>query len=183
MILLSLTVAVGLAMDCLSVALGAGACDVKGLSGGLRLASSFGLSQSLMLLAGYLGGLILSELLPDVDHWAAFIMLFAVGIHMMYESARDRDVSTPFLTMPIIVSLSLATSLDALMAGISIPVLGINAVGTSILAGGAAFVFTLAGYWLGRRIGRVAGRWAGVLGGAILIGLGGKILLEHLAYL
>jgi len=121
-----------------------------------------------------------SGYLPDVDHWIAFFILCAAGIHMVYGSLRGSHGYILELGLLLLISLSVATSIDALMVGVSAPFIGIEPVQASIYAGLAAFLFTLAGHWLGSRISRITGRWAGALGGAVLITLGTKILIEHL---
>lgn len=123
----------------------------------------------------------MAESLPDVDHWVAFFMLGMAGLHMVIGSIRERHGYVLELGLLILLSLSIATSIDALIVGVSAPFIGINPLTASIYAGAAAFILTLTGHWLGSKIGRLAGRWAGVLGGAVLIILGAKILIEHLS--
>jgi len=181
MSIITFVIALSLALDCFSAALGVGTCGgLRRLSSELRMASSFGFFQSAMLAAGWVGGSLLAELLPDVDHWIAFFILCAAGIHMVYGSLRKRHGYIIELGFLLLLSLSIATSIDALIVGVSAPFIGIEPVQASIYAGLAAFLFTLAGHWLGSRISRITGRWAGALGGAVLITLGTKILIEHL---
>jgi len=85
--LLSILIAISLALDCFSSALGVGTCGgLRRTSSSLRMSSSFGFFQSAMLAAGGVGSSLLAELLPGVDHWIAFFILCVAGIHMVYGS-------------------------------------------------------------------------------------------------
>ncbi|MEM2004293.1 MAG: manganese efflux pump [Nitrososphaerota archaeon] len=181
MSLLSLLIALGLAMDCFSAAVGLSVfCRRSDYSSGFRVASSFGFFQSAMLVVGWVGGGVLADFVSEVDHWVAFIMLSVAGLHMIFESGRFMEGQVFVLSFSMLLWLSVATSIDALAVGIGVPFMGIDVLQVSVYAGVSAFVFTLAGHWLGARIGRLAGRWAEAMGGAMLILLGIKILLDHL---
>jgi putative Mn2+ efflux pump MntP len=181
MSIITIVIALSLALDCFSAALGLGTCGgLRRSSLGLRMASSFGFFQSAMLAVGWAGGSLLAEFLPDVDHWIAFFVLCVAGIHMVYGSLRESHGYILELGLLLLISLSVATSIDALMVGVGAPFIGINPLQASIYAGLTAFILTLAGHWLGTKVGRITGRWAGAIGGAVLITLGTKILIEHL---
>lgn len=168
-------------MDCFSAALGLSACGRRfDSSFGFRMASSFGFFQSMMLFVGWVGGGVLAGFLPEVDHWVAFIMLSIAGLHMIIESVRSSDGRVFILSLTLLLLLSIATSIDALTVGIGVPFMGLDVFQVSIFAGLAAFIFTLAGHWLGARVGRLTGRWAEAIGGAILFLLGIKILVDHI---
>lgn len=81
-----------------------------------------------------------------------------------------------------LVGLSLATSIDALAVGISFAFLNMSMLLPTIVIAGVTFVFSIAGLWVGRQFGRHIHNYAEVLGGVILIGLGIKILLEHIYF-
>jgi putative Mn2+ efflux pump MntP len=179
-------IAVALAMDCFAVTLGL-ACGARGLTmrQALRMAAYFGAFQMVMPLAGWLAGAKLLGLIQGFDHWLAFGLLALIGGRMIYESfgmTEAEKAGRPDQTQGRrLLLLALATSVDALAVG-----LGLGVVGTAILypaavIGVTSFVLTVAGAKLGPVAGRLAGRWAEILGGLILIGIGVKILAEHLA--
>jgi putative Mn2+ efflux pump MntP len=178
-----LLIALGLSADCFAVALG-GSLARKGHSRlrVLRTAVAFGLFQALMPVLGWLVGQTVVELIADYDHWVAFGLLAIVGGHMLWESFRHREDRKPIdITKgwPLLI-LSLATSIDALAVGLTFPFLGVNVAIASPTIGVVAFAATIVGFRLGRKVGELVGRWAGAIGGLILIAIGLRILLAHL---
>ncbi|MGD9394403.1 MAG: manganese efflux pump MntP family protein, partial [Dehalococcoidia bacterium] len=118
----------------------------------------------------------------DYDHWVAFGLLAIVGGHMLWESFRhreDRKATDITRGWPLIV-LSLATSIDALAVGLTFPFIDVNIWLASPTIGLVAFAATVVGFLLGRRVGKLAGRWASAVGGLLLIAIGFRILLTHL---
>ena len=179
-----LGIAVGLAMDAFAVAIGIGLnAQEVGLRKTLRLAWHFGLFQALMPIVGWLAGLSVERWISGVDHWVAFGLLAAIGGHMIYEALHGdeeaRASRDPTRGVSLIV-LSVATSIDALAVGLSLALLGVEIWWPAAVIGVVAFVFTAAGLHLGRRFGSLLGRRMEVAGGLILIGIGVKILADHL---
>ena len=180
-----LGLAVALAMDCFAVALGA-SCGSGRLSirRTIRLALHFGIFQFIMVVLGWLAGEKLLRAIQGIDHWAAFGLLAFVGVKMIRESfqgennpsSRTADGTAGF---PLIL-LSLATSIDSLAAGLSLAVFEINVIQPAILIGLVSFALTVVGAKLGPVVGGIIGRRAELAGGLILIGIGIKILVEHL---
>ncbi|HDT12893.1 MAG TPA: manganese efflux pump [Candidatus Aminicenantes bacterium] len=181
-----LGIAAALAMDCFAVSLGLGAAS-RGLSmkRALRMAAYFGGFQLVMTLVGWQAGARLLGLIQGFDHWLAFALLALIGGRMIYESigmSAGEKSGRPDQTQGLrLLLLALATSIDALAVG-----LGLGIVGTAILfpaavIGVTSFALTIVGAKLGPVAGRLAGRRAELLGGLILIGIGVKILVEHLA--
>jgi putative Mn2+ efflux pump MntP len=178
-----LLVALGLSADCFAVALG-GSIAMKSHSRlqVLRAAVAFGLFQALMPVLGWLIGQTVVDLIADYDHWVAFGLLAIVGGHMLWESFRhreDRKATDITRGWPLIV-LSLATSIDALAVGLTFPFIDVNIWLASPTIGLVAFAATVVGFLLGRRVGKLAGRWASAVGGLLLIAIGFRILLTHL---
>jgi putative Mn2+ efflux pump MntP len=118
----------------------------------------------------------------EVDHWVAFGLLAFVGGKMLWEARRNEaDVHPGDPTRGwMLVVLSVATSVDALAVGLSLAFLQVSIWLPSVVIGLVAFAFTVAGILLGSRIGRRLGRWPEVVGGLVLLGIGAKILVEHL---
>ncbi|MCD6312767.1 MAG: manganese efflux pump [Thaumarchaeota archaeon] len=184
MIAVVAAIAVSLALDCLSAAfcLGAGGEEPKA-SQALLTAGFFGAFQSGMILAGWTGG-TLFRIASQHDHWIAFILLAAAGAHMIREAFKgDGSKSCRPFTIQLLLALSIATSIDALAVGFSLPFMNYQATWISAASGLASFALTLLGYLLGLRARTLIGGKAGAVGGTILILLGFKILLEHFGLL
>jgi len=183
---LVLGVAVALAMDCFAITLGL-ACGTKGLTmkQAVRMAAFFGGFQFVMPVAGWLAGDKLLGFIKSFDHWVAFGLLALIGGRMIYESFglnEEEKACRPDQTQGMrLVVLSLATSIDALAVGLSLGVIRTGILYPAAVIGVTSFVLTIAGAKLGPVAGRLAGRRAELLGGLILISIGIKILIEHLA--
>jgi putative Mn2+ efflux pump MntP len=171
-------------MDAFAVAIGAGLqlCQVTNRQR-FRLAWHFGLFQAFMPILGWLAGLTLVEYIEPVDHWIAFGLLGFIGGKMIYEAFRHQeqevDRCDPTKGWSLVL-LSIATSIDALAVGLSLAVLGVDIWLPAIVIGIVAGVLTIVGLELGTRFGALLGRRMEVVGGLILIGIGVKILVEHL---
>ena len=186
-----LLLAVALAMDCLTVSIVSGVIQFtvynKPLTVNLRMAIFFGFFQAMMPLIGWLGVSHFQSYLEAYDHWIAFGLLAFIGGRMIWESVspeeeqhfNPRRLQTQLL-------LAVATSIDALAVGISFACTGYTSLSQLtlplIIIGVVSFLFSLIGYQLGTRFGRsIAHRLKPeLLGGVILIGIGVKILAEHL---
>jgi len=149
----------------------------------LRVSMSFGLFQAGMLVLGWLAGQTIVDIIEHFDHWVAFGLLSLVGVRMLWEalhSHEDGRQRTDITRGLALLTLSLATSIDALAVGLSLAFLDSRLVVAAIAIGSVAFLFTAAGFYSGSRMGRLLGRWAEVLGGTVLIGIGLRILLTHI---
>lgn len=181
--LVILSIAFGLAMDAFAVAVTSGLTLAPlRLESALKIALFFGGFQALMPLLGWLAGLGLEELISGFDHWVAFGLLGFIGCRMIYDALRagPRRAVDP-LNLLTLLGLSIATSIDALVVGLSFALLQIPILTPAIVIGSVTFLLAFLGVLLGHRLGRLFEREAEVLGGLILIGIGLKILLEHLA--
>lgn len=179
-----LLIALGLSADCFAVSLG-GSIAMKRHSRlqVLRAAVAFGLFQGLMPVLGWLVGQTVVDFIADYDHWVAFGLLAIVGGHMLWESFRHKDGRAEGTDItkgwPLII-LSFATSIDALAVGLTFPFLEVNVAVASPTIGLVAFAATIVGFLLGRRVGKLAGKWAAAVGGLLLIAIGLRVLLTHL---
>jgi putative Mn2+ efflux pump MntP len=179
-----LGIALGLAMDAFSVAIGVSI----GLGGTskrqtFRLAWHFGLFQALMPIIGWLAGTSIRSWIERWDHWLAFVLLGAVGGRMILESIRgsgaEKARTDPTRGWSLIV-LSIATSIDALAVGLSFAALGVEVWTPAAVIGVTAAAMTLLGTLGGRALGARFGSRMAVVGGVVLIGIGLWILFEHL---
>lgn len=174
----ALLLALALAMDAFAVALTQGAKFRPSLRGGLAIALTFGVFQALMPLAGWLIGAVALAYVEAIDHWIAFGLLAVLGVRMLGGHVGDEEASHA-LTGRALLLAGVATSIDALAAGITLPALGVTPWIAVALIGLVTFAMSGAGVVLGRRAGDHLGEWAERIGGVILIGLGVKILAEH----
>lgn len=180
-----LSIAVALAMDCFAITIGL-ACGVRGLTmkQAVRMAAYFGGFQFVMPIAGWLAGDRLLGIIRHFDHWVAFGLLALIGGRMIWESVETSDeekACRPDQTRgKKVLLLALATSIDALAVGLSLGVVRTSILYPAAIIGVTSFVLTVAGAKLGPVVGRIVGKRAELVGGIILIGIGVKILLEHL---
>jgi putative Mn2+ efflux pump MntP len=175
--------ALALSMDAFAASLSQGAAARPATVGvALRIGAAFGSAQAVMPLLGWGLGVTFAPLMRDVDHWIAFVLLTAIGVHMVHAGlAADAD-SKPSVTRLggwALAGLAIATSIDAAAAGVTIPLLAQPVLATCAVIGIVTFFLSCAGVLLGGALGSVAGRRAEILGGLVLIGLGCKILIEH----
>ena len=177
--------AVGLSMDAFAVAI------CKGLSiRSLKLRQAmvvglwFGVFQALMPTIGYLLGSAFAELVTSVDHWIAFILLVIIGANMIREGLKgDEESCDPSLSFQVMLMLAIATSIDALAVGVTFAFLQVNIVAAVLFIGCTTFVFSAVGVKIGNVFGARYKSKSEIFGGAVLILIGLKILLEHLGLL
>jgi len=175
---------VGLAMDALAVSVCSSiALKEIRIKDAMKIAFFFGLFQAGMPLIGWLAGMSFRGFIRDLDHWIAFGLLLAIGGKMIYESSQsgcETSKSNP-LKMRVLLGLSVATSIDALAAGVGFGVLQLNIWAVITVIGAITFILSFNGARLGNSLGCRFGRRAELLGGLILIGIGIKIVVEHIA--
>jgi putative Mn2+ efflux pump MntP len=179
-----LFIAIGLSADCFAVSLSS-AISLKSISRllVLRIAAAFGLFQGLMPVLGWLAGQTIVDLIADFDHWIAFILLAIIGMKMIWESFRsekERNNKTDITSWFLLLTLSVATSIDALAVGLSFAFMEVNIVTAVITIGVISFIVTIIGLLLSRRVGKLFGKRAETVGGIILIGIGLRILISHI---
>ncbi len=184
-VILILTVALALALDAFAVSV-ALSLRPRGtsLKQTLRLASAFSFFQFLMPIIGWWAGTRILSLVQTIDHWVAFGLLLLIGCRMIYESLRSQKELKQEKRDPTkgwsLLLLSIATSIDALAMGLTFAALGEGILYPAVLIGIVAFLMTVLGTKLGPIIGQIAGKWAELLGGFVLILIGIKILIDHL---
>lgn len=179
-----LAIAIGLSADCFAVAVSSSISGKDHSSVDmLRVSSAFGLFQALMPVLGWLAGRTVVGFIGKYDHWAAFVLLAVVGGRMMWEafhSESDRVKKTDITKGLPLVTLSIATSIDALAVGLSFAFLEVNMVMASLTIGIIAFVVTIIGFTVGKKASKLVGKRAEAVGGIILIAIGIRILLSHI---
>lgn len=174
----ALLLAFALAMDAFAVALTQGARFRPSAAGGLTIAATFGVFQALMPLAGWAIGTVALAYVAAVDHWIAFGLLAFLGVRMLGGHVGEGEAAHALTGRALLIA-GVATSIDALAAGITLPALGVSPWLAAGLIGLVTFAMSGAGVVLGHRAGERLGPWAERAGGVILIGLGVKILGQH----
>ena len=177
-----LILAVGLSMDAFAVSICKGLSIQKLRAGHAVIVGAwFGAFQALMPVLGWLLGSAFAELIVSVDHWIAFALLCLIGGGMIREALGKEDEDCdPSLAPAVMVLLAVATSIDALAVGITFAVLKVDVLPAVALIGACTFAISAAGVKIGSVFGARYKSRAEITGGAILIIMGTKILVEHL---
>jgi len=175
-------IAVGLAMDAFAVSIAKGiVVNSHRRRTALLLGSFFGGFQMLMPVIGWLVGLSFKEIIMGIDHWIAFGLLAFIGSKMIYDSTRvESEKKDENLRLHSILILAIATSIDALMVGLSFAFLNTSILEPILVIGLVTFMLSITGFFFGCGLGRVFGNRIKIVGGLILIGIGLRILLEHI---
>jgi len=176
--------AVALAMDAFSVSLANGITIKKvKFTDCLKFGLFFGVFQFIMPVIGWILGTTFANYITAFDHWIAFLLLSFIGVKMIYETFKcDDDENDKDLDWKNMTILAIATSIDALAAGVSFAVMEVNVFISSAIIGIVAFIISFAGVILGKKLGNKIKSGAEIFGGTILIIIGAKILIEHLFF-
>lgn len=177
-------IAVGLSMDAFAVAI------CKGLSmqkmnprHALIIGLYFGGFQAFMPFLGYTLGVRFQNAITSYDHWIAFILLVIIGGNMIKESlSQEEDTCDASVAFKDMVVLAVATSIDALAVGVTFAFLRVQIIPAVSFIGVITFLLSIAGVKVGTIFGAKYKSKAEFAGGAILIAIGVKILLEHLFF-
>jgi putative Mn2+ efflux pump MntP len=177
-----LLIAIGLAMDAFAVSMAHGmTAQNRRVATGIAMAGSFGAFQAFMPVLGWLAGLSFIELIAGFDHWLAFGLLAFIGGRIIYTARTvPNEEKETKLTAPVLLILSVATSIDALAVGLSFSLLKVSITTPVITIGMVTFLLAFAGFSFGNKLGKFFKRKVQATGGIVLIGIGVKILLEHL---
>ena len=176
-------IAISLSMDTFAVSVASGTAYKRlEVKHAFRIAAFFGGFQAVMPLVGCLAGNASKHLIAGYDHWVAFGILTAVGVKMIYESFKIKSAENKFDPANVIVLLVLAvaTSIDALAVGITLSLITNHIITAVIIIGAITFVLSYFGVFIGKKFGHFFESKIEAVGGLILMGIGVKILLEHL---
>jgi putative Mn2+ efflux pump MntP len=179
-----------LSVDAFAAAIGKGAESGAGERStrwrdALRIGVIFGFFEAITPAIGWAVGLVLSAWIAEVDHWVAFALLGGVGLHMLWQASRpaeetEADQPNKPHGLLSLAATAIATSIDATAVGVSLAFLDINIVTACLVIGGVTTVVATIGVLIGKHVGAFLGRYAEVLGGLTLIGIGSLILYTHL---
>lgn len=176
-------IGIGLSFDSFAVSISCGLVrkEIRFIQACL-IAASLAFFQALFPAIGWFIGISVKNLIVSVDHWIAFGLLMIVGLKMIFEGIKANSKLqdfNPFKPL-ILISLSIATSIDALVVGLSYGFLDTQILFPVLIIGFITFVASMLGILFGKNIPAKRSRQTIVLGGIILIGIGTKILIEHL---
>jgi manganese efflux pump family protein len=176
-----LLIAVGLAMDAFAVSIAKGiTVQQHRTRSAFLLALLFGGFQALMPLIGWLAGLGFRDFIMGIDHWMAFFLLALIGAKMIWDAVKGEDVEDDGLTLSLALTLAVATSIDALMVGLSFAFLEDSIFLPIVVIGIVTFLLSLLGFMFGSTLGKAFGGKIRIIGGVILILIGLRILADHM---
>jgi putative Mn2+ efflux pump MntP len=182
-ILTVLILAIGLSMDSFAVSIGCGLTEQKiSFRHAAKISFSLAFFQGIFPVVGWFMGTEIKAYVENIDHWIAFLLLVFLGGKMIYESSKNGDGGkmTDIYSWKHIITLSIATSIDALVVGFSYALASSrNIFGGAIIIGAVTFFFAMLGIRIGKDVGFSLGPKVELLGGIILMGIGLKILLQH----
>ena len=176
--------AIGLSMDSFAVSISCGLAEQNvSFSHAVKISFAFAFFQGFLPIVGWILGTGIKIYVERIDHWIAFILLAYLGGKMIYEGLTmpaDKKESNIY-SFRHIMTLSVATSIDALVVGFSYALAETEKIfGGAVIIGAVTFFFSMLGIRIGKDVGGKFGSKVEILGGLILIGIGAKILLEHL---
>jgi len=177
-----LLLSLALAMDAFAVSIARGAAGEHHILRAAETGLAFGVAQGVMPLIGWALGALFLQWIEAVDHWIAFGLLAFLGVRMMMEAfSKDEEEDDPRKSYYFaLFAAAIATSIDAAAAGLTLEVMGLPIALSCLVIGLVTAALCVPGYWFAARFGSRLGHYAEALGGIVLIGLGVKILFEHL---
>ncbi|MFC6840955.1 manganese efflux pump MntP family protein [Xanthomonas theicola] len=181
-----LLLGIAMSTDAFAAAVGKGAAMRKPLwRDALRAGLIFGCIEALTPALGWLLGQAASRYVVSFDHWIAFGLLSALGVHMIAAGLKPEQVEQAAETSKRqgfwnLAATGLATSIDAMAVGVGLAFLDVNIVEVAVVIGLCTLTMVTLGIMLGRVLGTLAGKRAEIGGGVLLIAIGCTILYEHL---
>jgi len=148
----------------------------------LLIAVTFGGFQAIMPVIGWFAGIGIQQRLCNLDHWIAFVLLSIIGGKMIYEAFQldDAEKADNPLKAGVLLVLGIATSIDALAVGVTFAMIKVAIFTPIAFIGSVTFVLCLAGVYIGNAFGHFFEKKIEIFGGMVLIGIGLKILIQHL---
>ncbi len=175
-------IAIGLNFDTFAVSISAGLVASQFRFGqATRFALILAIFQAFMPFIGWFIGTQIKDLVMNYGHWVAFGLLFIIGFKMIVESFKkeeDKKDAEPF-NLIALIGIALATSIDALIVGVSFAFIKVNIILSIGIIGITTYIVSMFGLIFGRNAGKLFGKKMEIIGGITLIGIGIKILVEH----
>jgi putative Mn2+ efflux pump MntP len=174
-----LLISLALAMDCFAISICISSLSGVKIKDYFRIPLHFGLFHIAMVLIGYYVGKFFQRIITGVDHWIAFILLSAIGLKIIIDSIRDNKTTAAPTSEGKLILLSIATSVDALVIGITFAFAAIELTKSAIILGATVAIISVVGLLLGEKLHKLKLRYVGIVGGLVLIAIGLKTLLSH----
>jgi len=181
-ILTIIIIGIALSFDTFAVSVSCGIFECRiGFWQAVRIASFFAIFQALMPVLGWILGYTVKDYIVSIDHWVAFGLLSIIGVKMISESfKKEEDRQFNPNNIKVIITMSIATTIDAFIVGISFAMIEINMFFATFIIGFVTFLTAMLGMLFGKKIGSKFGSKFEIVGGIILIAIGIKILLQHI---
>jgi manganese efflux pump family protein len=177
-------IGIGLSFDTFAVSVSTGLMisHIRFLQG-VKVAIVLAFFQALMPFIGWFSGKQVAQFMEEYDHWIAFGLLAVLGFKMIYESLKKEEEKKSFnpLKFTVLIGVAIATSIDALVVGVSFAFINMNIIWSVFVIGVITFLVAMLGMLFGKKVGSRFGQRMEIVGGLILIGIGIKILLNHIA--
>lgn len=176
-------IALGLCFDTFAVSLSCGVVQYRILfRQALKIAFVLAFFQAGMTVAGYFLGSIVTDVLKAIDHWIALGLLSFLGIKMIIEGLKDKEIKEipDFTSFRVLLTIAVGTSIDAFAVGISFAFLDVQIWISGIIIGAVTFLASMTAIRIGKSAGTRLGQRVEIIGGIILISIGVKIFLEHI---
>lgn len=180
LLLSSLVIAVGLAMDAFSVSLAGGAALKDNIvKTAVTAGIFFGFFQFAMPLLGWAIGVPITQVIDPFGYWIVVGLFFFIGGKMIWDSFSGDEEGISLIGWKVLLLLAVATSIDALAVGISFALIGEAVLLPAVIIGIVAFAFSFFGVLAGHKLSSILGNKMQILGGVILVLIGIKFLLEY----
>ena len=181
-----LILALGVSMDAFAVSVINGLSVKKGFNSVyISNPLTFGLFQGAMITIGFAVGQLFASYIERYDHIIAFVLLAVIGGKMIHDSLHENNNNNQEnnrnLSFGMLMFQGVATSIDALAIGVSLSVIRVNIVFSAVVIASVTAIISFAGVIIGRRFGNILGAKSEIAGGIILILIGLKIFISHIA--
>lgn len=178
--------ALGLSADAFAVSLSDGICSKKvSIKNAFAVSITFGSFQAIMPMLGYILGHTFSDVVSRFHHPIALILLSGIGINMIYEVIKERrlpekscELGNDIFMLKNLALQGLATSIDALAAGVSFAAIKANIFSSCLMIGTITFICCMISVYIGKKFGNLLGNRARVVGGVMLILIGSKLFFD-----
>jgi putative Mn2+ efflux pump MntP len=146
------------------------------------VAGSLAFFQAVFPVIGWFLGSKINNVIASVDHWIAFGLLTLIGVKMIVEGIKPEGILKSFnpFNLKVLIGLSVATSIDALVVGLSFGFLDVPILFPVMVIGGVTFIASMLGMLFGKSVPAKRSHQSIILGGIILTAMGIKIIAEHL---
>lgn len=173
-------VSIALAMDCFAISICMSSMSGAKLRDYIRIPFHFSLFHLIMIVMGFFLGSVFRKIVQGVDHWVAFVLLSAIGLKIMLDSVKNEKKIRKPASEGRLLLLSLATSVDALVIGITFAFTLIDLWSSALVLVITIALLTIIGLFLGSKLHKLNLKYIGILGGLVLVAISFKTLFTHI---